>query len=386
MKILYFIRRFNDLTHTFVYNEVKGLLEEGQNLKVACIQRVHREQYPLEGLELLPFSIPQRIMNNFFVRIGIRMRFPNRPLRRGIGALLEGFQPEVIHCQFGPDALNFIDNYQGEQTPVFITFHGFDASILLRNKLYCRRLDELFQRPDVFPLFVSEYMARNVARFVPVPRYSVFYCGTNSEFFHRKAPMPVPEPFTFLQVSSFREKKGHEYTVQAFARLLQLQPDLDTRLILAGDGPLRSEIEQRCRELNIQGWVEFPGHVTPEQARSLMEQAHAFVHHSVTGKKDGDKEGLPTVIMEAMAMELPVLSTLHSGIPELVEHGVNGYLVEERDVEQYARYMEQILSWGPKPENREKVRKSFEKQNHAKELLQHYRKALEVMGHSEASA
>ena len=378
MKILAFIRRFNDLSQTFIYNEMKGLLEEGQTLKVACTQRTHEEQYPLDGVEVLPFSVPQRIWNNLFVRIGLRMRFPNRPLRLATGALTERFQPDVIHCHFGPDALHFLDNYQGRRTPVFISFHGYDASIMLRSQLYCRRLNEVFRRPDVFPVFVSEYMAARVARHVQAPRRFVLYYGTDTAFFQRRAPMPPPDPFTFLQVSNFIEKKGHEYTVQAFARLLELQPGANVRLILAGDGPLRPGIEQRCRDLGIESLVTFTGRVTPEQARQMMEQAHAFVHHSVTGKKDGDMEGIPNAIMEAMAMELPVLSTLHSGIPELVENGLHGFLVEERAVAPYAHSMQKVLSWSQKPENREKVRKGFEKKNHARQLTEYYREALEI--------
>ncbi|MCO6491089.1 MAG: glycosyltransferase family 4 protein [Phaeodactylibacter sp.] len=380
MKILYFIRTFNELSQTFVYYEIKGLMKERQEVKVACTKRIHEEQYPLDELEILPFSITQRIWNNFFVRAGLRMYFPNGPLRKGIHTLVTRFQPDVIHVQFGPDALHFIDNYSGRQVPIFITFHGFDASIMLRNPLYVRRLSQLFQRPDVFPIFVSEYMARNVARFVEVPRHYVVYCGTDVRFFSRQVPMPPPEPFTFLQVSNFLEKKGHEYTVQAFARLLELQPGLNVRLILAGGGPLRPGIEQRCRELGVEEKVEFPGRVKPAEVRQLMERAHAFVHHSVTSRTDGDMEGLPTVIMEAMAMELPILSTIHSGIPELVEHGVHGFLAEERAVEPYAHYMQEVLSWGQKPENREKVKKGFEKKSHARQLIGYYREALKIMG------
>ncbi len=379
MKILYFIRTFNELSQTFVYHEIKGLQKAGQEVSVACTRRIHEEQYPLDELEILPFSIPQRIWNNLFVRLGLRMYFPNGPLHKGINSLVEQFQPQVIHIQFGPDALHFIDNYSGRQAPIFITFHGFDASIMLRNRLYVRRLGQLFRRPDVFPIFVSEYMARNVARLVDVPRYYVVYCGTDADFFSRKAPMPAPDPFVFLQVSNFLEKKGHEYTVRAFARLLQLQPGLNARLVLAGGGPLRPGIEQLCRELSIQGRVEFPGRVKPLQVRQLMERAHAFVHHSVTSRTDGDMEGLPTVIMEAMAMELPVLTTIHSGIPELVEHGNHGFLVEERAVEPYARHMQEVLSWGRKPENREKVLNGFDKESHTRKLLEYYQEAIAAL-------
>jgi colanic acid/amylovoran biosynthesis glycosyltransferase len=89
-----------------------------------------------------------------------------------------------------------------------------------------------------------------------------------------------------------------------------------------------------------------------------MEESHCFIHHSVTDS-EGNTEGLPTVLMEAMSMELPVISTRHSGIPELVSHNKHGILVNERDVESLKQAMETALQWKYKPENREHVVKNF---------------------------
>ena len=151
---------------------------------------------------------------------------------------------------------------------------------------------------------------------------------------------------------------------------------------LSGNGANRAD-SSGGRESGIS---QLAGLITPDDVRRAVAKgedgdlghALAFVHHSVTGKKDGDMEGIPNAIMEAMAMELPVLSTLHSGIPELVENGLHGFLVEERAVAPYAHSMQKVLSWSQKPENREKVRKGFEKKNHARQLTEYYREALEI--------
>ena len=84
------------------------------------------------------------------------------------------------------------------------------------------------------------------------------------------------------------------------------------------------------------------------------------------------KEGIPNAIMEAMAMELPVISTWHAGIPELVEDGVNGYLIEERNVEAYAKRMLDILHWKRIPANRFKIIEKFSIESHYKELTNIY--------------
>jgi len=102
-----------------------------------------------------------------------------------------------------------------------------------------------------------------------------------------------------------------------------------------------------------------------------MSEANIFVHHSVTGPS-GDMEGIPNAIMEAMGMELPVLSSIHSGIPELVENGENGFLVQEFDVESYAERINDIYDWELQPKNRTKVLEAFEQEVHKKRLLDIY--------------
>ncbi|NLE06592.1 MAG: glycosyltransferase, partial [Crenarchaeota archaeon] len=104
--------------------------------------------------------------------------------------------------------------------------------------------------------------------------------------------------------------------------------------------------ENQVEKLGIKDRVKFVGLVDKYRVRELMNKADCFVHHSITGK-DGDKEGLPTVIMEALAMQLPVISTYHAGIPELIEHEKNGLLTEEKDIDALADMMYRIREIEP---------------------------------------
>lgn len=380
MKILEFVRLFNEPTATFIYNEITELAALGHDVTVACLTRMEADRYPFPQVEILPLSPVQRRVNYGLSRLGLRMNFRNRAFCRNLERLVERFRPDVIHCHYGPDALFVLDNWKRNDIPVFISFHGYDASSLLHKRVYRGRLREIFRRPSVFPLFVSHVMRRGVEkRGIPVDRSLILYYGTDVTFFQRRQPAPPRDPFVFLQVSSFREKKGHEYTLRAFARLCADHPGRSVRLVLAGDGPLLDRMRQQTQELGMADRVVFPGFVTPLQAREWMEQAHAFVHHSVTAPSDGDMEGIPNALMEAMAMELPILSTRHSGIPELVEDGVNGFLVEERDVNAYARRMYDILDWPLQPGNRQKVAAQFERRRHAEQLADYYRQAVDQL-------
>jgi glycosyltransferase involved in cell wall biosynthesis len=148
------------------------------------------------------------------------------------------------------------------------------------------------------------------------------------------------EKLTFLQLSNFIEKKGHYYTVSAFKELLNFYPN--AQLVLAGDGYLRGEIKKLVNNLGLKNKVIFPGAVNHKQVTTFMNNSDVFLHHSVTST-NGDKEGIPNVIMEAMATGLPCISTVHAGIPELIKNRTNGLLVNEKDINDYVKKMKELL-------------------------------------------
>jgi colanic acid/amylovoran biosynthesis glycosyltransferase len=125
------------------------------------------------------------------------------------------------------------------------------------------------------------------------------------------------------------EKKGFRYAIEAFSRVSMECPEAVYDII--GEGPMRENLQQLISALKLTARVRLLGWKTQEQVIECMEAADLFVAPSVTAAS-GDQEGIPVVLMEAMAMGLPVLSTHHSGIPELVAHGRNGYLVAEKDI------------------------------------------------------
>jgi len=123
-------------------------------------------------------------------------------------------------------------------------------------------------------------------------------------------------------------KKGLATTLRAFAEFGREFP-LAT-LTIAGEGPQLAELQSLAASLGIAGRVAFPGFLPQAELRALYASAHFFLHPSET-PPDGDQEGVPNSLLEAMASGLPVLATLHGGIPEAVEHGTSGWLVPERD-------------------------------------------------------
>src|SRR5207302_5047206 len=141
---------------------------------------------------------------------------------------------------------------------------------------------------------------------------------------------PVDGAWHFAQACRLIPKKGLRTALRAFALFNKRFPA--SRFVIAGEGPMQKEIDQLARELGISSAVELRGFLDQKNLCALYESSHLFVHPSEL-TADQNQEGIPNSMLEAMATGLPVLATLHGGIPEAVENGKTGLLVPERSHE-----------------------------------------------------
>jgi colanic acid/amylovoran biosynthesis glycosyltransferase len=331
-----YLRYYLSPSETFVYRQLRGVSPAFHPI-VLTSRATHLDLFPTDEIFVRG--------KGFWGKVGTRLVRAATGRSTAITAaqfrywkrVLGERRVRLVHAHFGHFGLDILPVVRSLGIPLLVTFHGFDASRLLYDRRYTNDLERLFDYAHA--VTVSRNMAERLTRFgLKDGCFTVHYIGAPVEDFAFVDRRPVAErigkgePLTFLQVSNFVEKKGHRYTVDAFAKYLRDRP-MD-RLVLAGDGPLREEIEERCVSLGIRDSVSFPGRAGKTQVEDLMHGADVFVHHSVTAS-DGDMEGLPTVLMEAMATGLVVVSTRHSGIPELIEDGIDGFLVDEKDVDGY---------------------------------------------------
>lgn len=325
---------------TFIYRQLLGVADDFEPIVLA---------EGTDNLDLFPFasiytkkrSLLERIYCKI-VRNLTRKSAVISPLQAKYwGKILHESGVKLIHAHFGPSALEMLPLAKALNLPLVVTFHGFDASVLLQDTRYVSSLHELFEYAHV--ITVSKVMADRLLKIGAKPdRTHVHYIGVPLEDFRFVTRSSIGEKIInmeqirFLQVSNFVEKKGHYYTVKAFRDFIAHYPNCT--LTLAGEGPLQQSIRDLCDELGISGKVQFAGRVAKEQVIELMERSDIFLHHSVTAA-NGDQEGIPTVLMEAMAMGLIVISSYHSGIPELIEDGRTGFLVVEKDISSYVQIM-----------------------------------------------
>jgi glycosyltransferase involved in cell wall biosynthesis len=156
----------------------------------------------------------------------------------------------------------------------------------------------------------------------------------SGEFPFRDRPVRQNDEWRFVQAGRLIEKKGLPVTLRAFSTFLKQHPN--ATLTIAGEGPLLPELQRVARELGVTERVSFTGFVSQEQLREIYYRSHIFLHPSQTGS-DGNQEGIPNSMLEAMATGLPVFATEHGGIPEAIENCVSGVLVPERDHEALSR-------------------------------------------------
>jgi colanic acid/amylovoran biosynthesis glycosyltransferase len=243
-------------------------------------------------------------------------------------------QPDLVHAHFGSGGRTALRLARALRVPLVVTLHGNDVSVRGKQRDLYRRLGEDAALFICVSAFIRE---RALEAGFPAEKLVVHHIGIDRALFSPCSSHETSQGVLF--VGRLVEKKGCEYVLRAMQLVQRAHPL--SELTVIGDGPLRSSLEVLAKELKIR--CQFRGTQPSGSVREALRKAKIFCMPSVTAA-DGDSEGLPTVFAEAHAMGVPVVSTVHGGIPEIVVHGVNGLLVPERDYESLANALSALLS------------------------------------------
>ncbi len=244
----------------------------------------------------------------------------------------------AVLAEYGTTGVLTIEACRRVGIPLIVHFHGFDASVR----------SVLEANSETYPAMLHEAAAviavsrpmrdRLISLGAPPERIWQIPYGVDCRSFTGGCPESAPP--IFLAVGRFVEKKAPQLTIRAFAEAHRAHPE--ARLRMVGEGPLLKECRELVQALEIEDAVVFLGMQSHAAVQEEMRQARCFVQHSIEAAS-GDCEGTPVGILEAGASGLPVISTRHAGIPEVVIDGETGLLVEERDIRGMSEHMIRLI-------------------------------------------
>lgn len=351
MRILHYCESFSPLSETFVYDLITELERQGIDNHVATLRRVNAENKPFPKVHLIRAQHrfhPERLFHRVLVEAGIGHRDESTwpGIRRSLGRIVRAVRPDVIHAQFGPSGVLIAPVADRFKVPLVVTFHGFDATRLAKSEYWQRKYHELWPTTAAV-VGVSEHICERVRQLgAPVGNVLRIGNGVNLSEFRYANPADRFDGVNVrcLFVGRLVEKKGPLLLARAFQiAAKQVPQQLRLSLDIVGDGPLAPKLRQFIDAEGLSRVIHMHGALDHNAVKALFGRAHLYVQHSVTAE-DGDEEGQPVALIEASACGLPVVSTSHDGIPDVVIHGVTGFLVAENDFESMGRKIADLAS------------------------------------------
>lgn len=373
MRIAFLLFHWPVLSETFILNQITGLLDRGLEVDIYAkspgkepVIHAGVERYNLLEHTFYYGSVSERLPPNKLVRLTkalglIIKHIGNRPmpLLRSLNVFKFGRMAsslgvfykavpflgadkyDIVHCHFGQNGnlavlLKEVGVIKGK---IVTTFHG--EAGYTGEKRYKKGFEPLFEKGDAI-LPMSEREKQDLIGLGCSPQKIVVHrMGVDlRKFVFGPRRLRDDGKVHLLTVARLAEKKGVEYGIRAVANVLKKYPHIEYNI--AGDGPTKSDLANLIDTLDINAEVKLLGWKRQEEIVELMKRADILLAPSVTSR-DGDQEGIPVVLMEALAQGLPVLSTQHAGIPELVQDGESGFLVPERDVSALTERLEFLV-------------------------------------------
>lgn len=275
--------------------------------------------------------------SKYYLNWGFNKIFKSRStLKQAEYQLLQSFlknKIDIVFAEYGQTGAECLNVCKRLRLPLLVHFHGFDASNKEVLQKYGDKYKEMFEYAT-FIIVVSKKMKEIVLEYgADEAKVILNYYGPNEMF---KLGYPDFSSNNFIAVGRFVDTKAPYYVLFAFKNVLETYPD--AKLIMVGDGPLLGDCINIIRYLQIEKKVKLHLTVNHDRVGELLRDSFCFVQHSAT-TINGDMEGTPNTVLEASISGLPVISTFHAGIPDIIIHGETGLLVNEHDVNKMAEYM-----------------------------------------------
>lgn len=316
-----------------IYRQITAL--ERVRPIVITQKREEPERFPFDAVTIVPKPAAHFLRRIWFRQLRDVPWVISKSETADLIHVLENAQAQLLHIYFGHIAVHLRPLIERWNSPSVVSFHGADVMVDLGKPAYRAAALQMLHAVRLV-LVRSESLRRALVGLgCPEQKIRIQRTGIPLDAVPYQARVwPLDGKWQFVQACRLIEKKGLRTSLRAFANFAREYPR--AHFTVAGEGPLLPALKETARELGIADRVTFAGFVSQAELRALFYRSHIFLHPSETGA-DGNQEGVPNSMLEAMATGLPVFATTHGGIPEAIEHGVSGVLVAEGDAEALTR-------------------------------------------------
>jgi colanic acid/amylovoran biosynthesis glycosyltransferase len=311
-----------------VYRQVAGLTKVAPT--VLTFKRECAAEFPFAPIRFVhrsPFRWIRRIWN---VQLRKTPQQAYRDEIESMEALLKADRCQLLHIYFGNNGLFWLPFLRKRRIPALVSFHGADVQVNVDSPTAKRWLGDLFAFCGLVLARSESLGSALLGLGCPPEKLRIQRTGIPLDTFRYSARQrPADGAWRLLQACRLVEKKGLELTIRSFSAFLEQYPNAN--LTIAGDGPLRGPLRELAANLQLGSRIHFPGFVGQADLLTLYQNSHLFLHPSEQ-TPDGNREGVPNSLLEAMATGLPCIATRHGGIPEAIAHSESGILVPESDL------------------------------------------------------
>ncbi|MBI9016350.1 MAG: glycosyltransferase [Phycisphaerae bacterium] len=354
LKIAFIINQFPSVSETFILNQAIGFIERGHQVHIFA---KHTKNCNIVHNNFNKFSMAQRTTylpefsnSKKIIRIKALFKLTSTALSNPLKAIkiaklllknsryfsyplfytLCNFklnQYDFLYCHFGPNGnIGAFIKLLGDKAQLISVFPGYDLRLAEEKGGWI--FEPAFENSDKLLVYSNAYRDKLLKYYNHPEKFGIIGCGLDT------TRLPLPQPKTddainIISVGRLVTEKALHHSIKAFAKAAKVFPEKSLHYTIIGDGPLKSQLQQLANELEIDKKITFAGNQDHDYVVEKLVNSDIFLFSS-------ESEALGTVLIEAQATGLPIVSTNSEGIKESVRDGISGFLVNSGDVEALA--------------------------------------------------